>query len=63
MLSFPEACWGGGNRSGVGILESSVFLPNDLADIFDGESVWEQGRVGLEGVASFSYTVIVVEEG
>ena len=49
-------CWGGD----VGI---SVFLPNDLADIFDGESVWEQGRVGLEGVASFSYTVIVVEEG
>ncbi len=49
--------------TGVGILESSVFLPNDLADIFDGESVWEQGRVGLEGVASFSYTVIVVEEG
>ena len=32
--------------TGVGILESSVFLPNDLADIFDGESVWEQGRVG-----------------
>jgi hypothetical protein len=49
--------------TGVGILESSVFLPNDLADIFDGESVWEQGRVGLEGVASFSYTVIVVGEG
>ncbi len=24
----------------VGILESSVFLPNDLADIFNGESVW-----------------------
>ena len=32
--------------SGVEILESSVFLPNDLADIFDGESVWEWGRVG-----------------
>ena len=28
------------------ILESSVFLPNDLADIFNGESVWEKGRVG-----------------
>ncbi len=27
--------------TGVGILESSVFLPNDLADIFNGESVWE----------------------
>ena len=27
--------------TGVGILESSVFLPNDLADIFDGESAWE----------------------
>ena len=36
--------------TGVGILESSVFLPNDLADIFDGESVWEQGRVGLHSV-------------
>ncbi len=31
--------------TGVGILESSVFLPNDLADIFNGESVWEYGRV------------------
>jgi hypothetical protein len=27
--------------TGVGILESSVFVPNDLADIFNGESVWE----------------------
>ena len=27
--------------TGVGILESSVFLSNDLADIFNGESVWE----------------------
>ena len=27
--------------TGVVILESSVFLPNDLADIFNGESVWE----------------------
>ena len=26
---------------GVGILESSVFLSNDSADIFNGESVWE----------------------
>ncbi len=25
----------------VEILESSVFLPNDLADIFNGESGWE----------------------
>ena len=49
--------------TGVGILESSVFLPNDVADIFNGESVWEQGRVGLEGVALFSYAVIVVGEG
>jgi hypothetical protein len=31
--------------TGVGILESSVFLPNDLADIFNGESVWEWGWV------------------
>ena len=28
------------------ILESSVFLPNDLADTFDGESVGEWWRVG-----------------
>ncbi len=35
MLSFPEACWGGANGSGVGILESYVFLPNDLADMFN----------------------------
>ena len=27
--------------TGVEILESSVFLPNDLADIFNGGSVWE----------------------
>jgi hypothetical protein len=27
--------------TGVGILESSVFLPNDLADMFNRESVWE----------------------
>jgi hypothetical protein len=27
--------------TGVGILESSVFLPNDLADMFNGEFVWE----------------------
>ena len=27
--------------TGVGILESSVFLPNDLADMFNGDSVWE----------------------
>jgi hypothetical protein len=27
--------------TGVEILESSVFLPNDLADMFNGESVWK----------------------
>ena len=27
--------------TGVEILESSVFLPNDLADMFNGEFVWE----------------------
>ena len=41
MLSFPEACWGGANRSGVGILESSVILSNDVADMCNRESVWE----------------------
>ena len=45
------------------ILESSVFLPNDLADTFDGESVGGGGGWGVEGVALFSYTVIVVGEG
>ena len=30
-----------GIDTGMGVLESSVFLPNDLADIFNGESVWE----------------------
>ena len=45
------------------ILESSVFLPNDLADIFDGESFGSGGGWGVEGVALFSYAVIVVEEG
>jgi hypothetical protein len=30
----------------VEILESSVFLPNDLADMFNGESVWKWGWVG-----------------
>ncbi len=32
--------------AGVEIVESSVFLPNVLADIFNGESAWEEGRVG-----------------
>ncbi len=32
--------------TGVEIVDSSVFLPNVLADIFNGESVWEWGRVG-----------------
>ena len=27
--------------TGVEVLGSSVFLSNDLADIFNGESVWE----------------------
>ncbi len=31
----------GQKDTGVGILESSVFLPNDLVDIFNGESVRE----------------------
>jgi len=44
MLSFPEACWGGANRSGVGILESSVILSNDVADMFNRESAGS--RVG-----------------
>jgi hypothetical protein len=30
-----DGCWGGD------CVESSVFLPNALADIFNGESVWE----------------------
>ena len=31
-----------------GILESSVFLPNDLADIFNGESVLGVGVGGVK---------------
>ena len=27
--------------TGGGILESSVILPNDVADMFNRESVWE----------------------
>jgi hypothetical protein len=30
-----DRCWVGD------LVESSVFLPNVLADIFNGESVWE----------------------
>ena len=44
-------------------MESSVFLSNALADSFNGGSAWEWWRGGVEGVALFSYTVIVVEEG
>ena len=45
-------------------MESSVFLSNVLADIFNGESVWEWGRVGCRRSGFFfSYAVIVVEEG
>ena len=45
--------------TGVGILESSVFLPNDLADMFNRESVWEwswvgSGRGGLYSVIQWS---------
>ncbi len=64
MFSFPEACRGGANRYWGGDLESSVFLPNDLADMFlMGSLFGSRGGWGVEGVASFSYTVIVVEEG
>ena len=46
------------------ILESSVFLPNDLADIYlMGNLFGSGGGWGVEGVALFSYAVIVVEEG
>ncbi len=41
MFSFPEACRGGGIDVGVETVESSAFLSNVLADIFNGESVWE----------------------
>ena len=40
-VAFPEACWGGASRSGGGILESSVILSNDVADMCNRESVWE----------------------
>jgi len=44
-------------------VESSVFLPNDLADILMGSLFGSRGGRGVEGVALFSYAVIVVEEG
>ncbi len=44
-------------------MESSVFLSNALADIFNGESVGSRGGWGVEGMALFSYAVIVVGEG
>ncbi len=37
--------------AGVEIVESSVFLPNVLADICNGESVGSRGGWGVEGVA------------
>jgi hypothetical protein len=40
-VAFPEACWGGACRSGGGILESSVILSNDVADMYNRGSVWE----------------------
>ncbi len=43
------------------ILESSVFLPNDLADM--GGLFGSRGGWDVEGVALFSYAVTVVEEG
>ncbi len=40
-VAFPEACRGGADRSGGEILESSVILSNDVADMFNRESAWE----------------------
>jgi hypothetical protein len=40
-VAFPETCRGGADRSGGEILESSVILPNDVADMYNRGSVWE----------------------
>ncbi len=50
--------------AGVEIAESSVFLPNVLAKIYVmGGLLGSRGGWVVEGVALFSYAVIVVEEG
>jgi hypothetical protein len=46
-----------------GILESSVILSNDVADMFNRESAGSRVGQCVEGVALLSHTVIVVEEG
>ena len=55
MFSFPEACRGGGEQMlGWRSWNLLFFLPN----LFGSGGGW-----GVEGVALFSYTVIVVGEG
>ncbi len=50
--------------AGVEIVECYVFLPNVLADIYVmGSLLGSRGGWVVEGVALFSYAVIVVEEG
>ncbi len=48
--------------AGVEIVESSVFLPNVLAIYLMGSLFGSRGGWGVEGVALFSYAVIVGEE-
>ncbi len=44
-------------------MESSVFLSNALVIVLMGSLLGGRGGWSVEGVALFSYAVIVVEEG
>jgi hypothetical protein len=65
MFSFPEACWGGGEQMlgwrSLGIFCFS-FLMSELIFLM-GSLFGSRGGRGVEGVALFSYAVIVVEAG
>jgi hypothetical protein len=65
MFSFPEACWRGDKSLlGSGILWNLLFfflMPWLIALM--GSLLGGRGGWSVEGVALFSYAVIVVEEG
>ena len=65
MFSFPEACWRGDKSLlGWGILWNLLFFFLMLWLIaLMGSLLGGRGGWSVEGVALFSYAVIVVEEG